>query len=48
LEDSAKTRREKNGYRGKFFHCSQLRMLPMHAWGQVSRPTKGGIPLAIS
>jgi hypothetical protein len=27
---------------------SQLRVLPMHALGQVSGPSKGGIPLSIS
>jgi hypothetical protein len=28
--------------------CSLLRMMPMHAWGQVSVPPKGSIQLAIS
>jgi hypothetical protein len=47
LEAPAK-RRCQNGQRGLVFCCSQLRLLPKHAFGQNSGPPRSGIPLAIS
>jgi transposase len=47
MEDSAKRRTQiRLPVRGWAVRCSQLRMLPMHAWGTGQRTTKGGIELA--
>jgi hypothetical protein len=45
LEDFAKTRRQMDSV---VFSCSQLRMPLMHAFGEVSGPSKGNIALSIS
>jgi hypothetical protein len=45
LDDSAKTHRQ-NEQRGKFFRCSQLRMLPISRLVAAQRTIR--IPLMIS